>query len=334
MEERLARDRRLNERWQVMSARLRAALEDAIPLSAGLRREVAALSERYRGGKAVVLSSRAAAQAYAAWRMPATVAAAGAALRAAATAAPAFRPRSMLDAGCGPGSAAWAARAVWPDLEQVTGIDRSDAVLELASALGSRSGEAVLARARWLSGSLQAFTAPSADVVSAAYLLGELSDEERTGFVHRLWDLATGMLVLVEPGTPAGFARIRAARAELVGAGATIAAPCPHDAACPMAGEDWCRFAVRLARSRLHRQAKRAQLPYEDEPFSYVAATRLPTDRGARVIARPAAGKGAIGLHLCTVRGLEDRRVSRRDGAAYRAARRASWGSALDDPGV
>ena len=44
------------------------------------------------------------------------------------------------------------------------------------------------------------------------------------------------MLVLVEPGTPQGFARIREARAALIAEGAHIVAPCTHENVCPMEG--------------------------------------------------------------------------------------------------
>ena len=51
-----------------------------------------------------------------------------------------------------------------------------------------------------------------------------------------LWQRRGQALVLIEPGTPQGFARIRAARAALIEAGAHIAAPCTHDNACPDGG--------------------------------------------------------------------------------------------------
>ncbi len=95
-------------------------------------------------------------------------------------------------------------------------------------------------------------------------------------------------------------------------------------------GPDWCHFAARLPRSRLHRRAKGVTLPYEDEPYAYVAATRGPAGRAARVLARPTARKGAIGLRLCTADGIHDRIVSRRDGAAFREARHAHWGSRFE----
>jgi len=135
------------------------------------------------------------------------------------------------------------------------------------------------------------------------------------------------MLLLVEPGTPDGFARIRSARAELIAAGGTVAAPCPHDAECPIVGPDWCHFAARLPRSRLHRLAKGVELPYEDEPYAYVAVFRGAVERAGRVLRRPEVGKAAIRLRVCAADGIRDLGVSRRDKDAYRQARRLGWGS-------
>jgi len=81
---------------------------------------------------------------------------------------------------------------------------------------------------------------------------------------------AKGLLVLVEPGTPAGYGRILRARDRLVGLGATLAAPCPHHAACPLTGEDWCHFSVRLPRSRDHRLAKGGEVPGFKPSHSFV----------------------------------------------------------------
>src|SRR6185312_7664120 len=103
------------------------------------------------------------------------------------------------------------------------------------------------------------------------YVLAELREEAVAATARHLWSMATGMLVLIEPGTPAGFARIRAARAALIAAGAHVAAPCTHNKNCPMQGDDWCHFSVRLARSRDHLIAKAARVPFEDERYAYIA---------------------------------------------------------------
>ena len=84
------------------------------------------------------------------------------------------------------------------------------------------------------------------------------------------------MLLIVEPGTTAGWQRILDARAQLIADGAHILAPCPHALACPIAQPDWCHFSARVARSRVHRLAKEAEVPWEDEKFIYLAASRTP----------------------------------------------------------
>ena len=54
----------------------------------------------------------------------------------------------------------------------------------------------------------------------ATYVLGELGDAQaRAAAVAALWARTAGVLVLVEPGTPAGSTAVREARAQ-VSAGA------------------------------------------------------------------------------------------------------------------
>jgi ribosomal protein RSM22 (predicted rRNA methylase) len=137
--------------------------------------------------------------------------------------------------------------------------------------------------------------------------------------------------LLLEPGTPVGFALIREARQHLLAGGAMVVAPCPHDRACPMPANDWCHFAQRLARTRLHRDLKGAALPWEDEKFSYVAVARQPSAPiVGRVLRRPHLQPGRVTLQLCAPEGLRTEQVTRgKDRVAFREARDLAWGDAL-----
>jgi ribosomal protein RSM22 (predicted rRNA methylase) len=75
---------------------------------------------------------------------------------------------------------------------------------------------------------------------------------------------------------------------------------------------------------------KDADVPFEDEKFSYVALSRSPAEaRGARVLAPPHTGKAAIAAKLCTTDGVIDASIARRDKQAYATARRWRWGDAV-----
>jgi ribosomal protein RSM22 (predicted rRNA methylase) len=145
-----------------------------------------------------------------------------------------------------------------------------------------------------------------------------------------MWSKTRDSLLLVEPGTPDGYGRIIALRAQLIASGAHVAAPCPHDLACPLDPPDWCHFAQRLPRSRAHKALKNADVPFEDEKFAYVALTRVPVARPAsRVLAPPEVGKVEVAAKLCTAGGLAAAKVPRRDKAGYARARHWRWGDAV-----
>lgn len=317
------------------------------PLRAAIDRELAGASRRdlaertaattagYRAGRtsSVVIKDRGDALAYALARLPATYAACANVFAEAQRMAPAFAPTSLLDAGAGPGGGSWAATEAWSSLRQVCWLDASPLFLDLAERL-AREGPAALqnADARRLDLTATA-TLPGAALVMASYALAEIAPSAQAALVGALWSACEGVLALVEPGTPAGYARILAARDTLIAAGAAILAPCPHEAACPLIAPDWCHFSVRLPRSRDHRLAKAADAPFEDEKFAYLIAARpsvAAQPRAPRVLARPRTGKPGIELKLCGPEGVEQRFVGKRDKPAHAVARRLDWGDVYE----
>ncbi|HEX3938569.1 MAG TPA: small ribosomal subunit Rsm22 family protein [Xanthobacteraceae bacterium] len=314
---------------------LRRAVDRALSgvPTAELATASAALSQRYRDerrdGKLYV-QSRQDALAYLAVRLPATYAAARASFAAVTEARPDFMPKSVLDAGAGPGTAVWAAADCWPGLDAAWLVEASPAFRACGETLVA---EIELPRVSWriIDIGAQPVDCPPCDLVIMAYTLNELAAEVRQDVLRQLWELTAGVLVIVEPGTPAGWQRIVAARRVLIESGAHVIAPCPHACACPLQLPDWCHFAERVARSRLHRQVKNTQIAWEDEKFSYVAVSHTPTSATApRVIARPRKAGGRVTLKLCRPDGSASEQLfSRRDGALFKLARRKHWGSAF-----
>jgi ribosomal protein RSM22 (predicted rRNA methylase) len=153
---------------------------------------------------------------------------------------------------------------------------------------------------------------PTAELLIMSYVLVELTAERATPLVQRCLAAAGQTIVLVEPGTASGFARIRSARDQIIAAGWSIVAPCPHAAACPLVDPDWCHFKVRLPRTRAHMQIKGASVPFEDEPYAVMIATKATaTPAQSRILRAPIVSKGDVRLRLCTPTGATTHVVPR-----------------------
>ncbi|CAL9428400.1 small ribosomal subunit Rsm22 family protein [Streptomyces sp. enrichment culture] len=313
---------------------LRAALAgllDGLPPRQAAQ-AVERLISHYRGATptdAPILRDRADVAAYAAYRMPATFEAVAAALEAFAAAVPGWVPGSHVDVGGGTGAATWAVHATWGGPREVTVLDWAEPALALGREIAAAHPD--LHGVRWRRARIGgALGLGSTDLVTASYVLNELTEADRAALVDAA-AAAAQAVVIVEAGTPDGYARVIEARDRLIAAGFRVAAPCPHSAACPIVpGEDWCHFSARVSRSSLHRQVKGGSLAYEDEKFAYVAATRLPVaPAAARVVRRPQIRKGQVLLDLCEAdEHLRRTTVTKRHGDLYKAARDAQWGDA------
>ena len=319
-------------------------LEGVSPRDLG--RAAGDLSAKYRqkhARRAPVARSQAEILAYAATRLPATYAAISAVLAELRDLRPHWRPRTLLDLGAGPGPGLWSTAAAWPALERAVAVDAEGRMIALGRQLAGAAPHLVVRSTRWVQASV-ADPLPDGpyDLVLLSYVLGELDAAGRDRAVDHAaeaTDGPAGLTVVIEPGTPEGYARVLRARDRLLQRGGSVVAPCPHSGPCPLAGSDWCHFAVRLPRTAAHRAAKHADLGYEDEKLAYVAVARPPSAPAhqvepsvspwVRVLRHPQIRPRLVHLELCTPDGLKSDVVTRSDRERFRLARKVPWGGRL-----
>lgn len=308
-------------------------LELSVLSSNRLAKLVSELSDRYRtdkpsSGKSFIKSQED-VDAYAAFRMPATFAAIYSTLRQVQERISNWSPQTLLDVGAGPGTAMWAASTVYSGLNAVTLLEREEGMIALGKRLSKHSSYVSINEAKWIKTDITGdWEAPSHDIVIASYVLGELNEKNRDVFIRKLWSVTSGTLIIIEPGTPAGFSRIKQAREKLIAEGGVTIAPCPHNMSCPMAKDNWCHFSQRVSRSRLHRQVKAGELSYEDEKFSFIAVSHMTGEPiQGRILRHPQVRKGHIEFEICSYDGISNRIITRKDKELYHNVKKLTWGS-------
>ena len=288
-----------------------------------LRASAARLSESYRAesknGKRGAVS-RTDVLAYAAVRMSATFAAVSKALEL-SLACFDGEITSILDVGAGTGAGAIAAARL-TGCEDITCIEHEKNMLELGRELCECAGISAV----WEQRDIALGIPHSADLVICSYCLNELSESARKTVISELVNAAKKLLVIAEPGTPFSFEDMKKTRQLLLDKGMKIAAPCPHENACPLPEGDWCHFTARAQRSRLHKLLKNADVPYEDEKFCFMAAAKSEgTPCASRVLRKPIIQSGYVTLALCGADGIKTETITKKS-PLFKAARKSECG--------
>ena len=210
-------------------------------------------------------------------------------------------PKTILDCGAGPGTSIWA--LLDTPITSLTLIDEDPGFVKLGKKIGPTPPFDVT----WKTQSFLTFQ-DRAELILFSYSLNEIPQEKLSEVISKAHGQTENYLVIIEPGTPDGFERIRTTRAQLLALGMSLHAPCPHHNVCPMTGLDWCHFSARLPRTSLHRFLKKGTLGHEDEKYSYLIASKEPhTPRGARILRHPIKRKGHTIATLCTEEGLKEK---------------------------
>lgn len=231
--------------------------------------------------------------------------------------------KNLLDLGAGPGTGFLVAAELFPTLEKVILVEQEEKMIELGKKQINDK------RVEWCHGDMRSIVLQQADMALFGYSFGELDAVECLSVLEKVWK-SCALVVIVEPGTPRGFERIKLARQWFIDHGGYILAPCPHQNKCPMTMNDWCHFSVRLERSKEHRQLKDGTLGWEDEKFSYLIASHKDVVKpAARIIRHPIKKTGHVLLKLCTEGGLMQKTLSKKQKDLYRTARNMEWGDSL-----
>lgn len=293
------------------------------------------LSRRYRcesGTGKSLLSRENEAWVYAAVRMPATFAAVTKALNETLDNLSSF-PKSVLDVGAGTGAAAWAVDGLL-NLSHITCWEREKAMANVGQTLMKNSSSVVLQKALWKNVDITTLSEAQSekfDLILVSYCLNELYEQTRLQVISRLWNMTEKVLLVIEPGTSVGYQNLMQIRNDLIDKGAFIAAPCPHNLACPLKQGDWCHFSARLNRTKLHKNIKNASMGREDEKFCYMAFTKekilAPC---SRIIRPPRLEKYGLMLQLCAKNGLKNLLIPKKSDD-YAQARKKEWGNVWND---
>ena len=295
-----------------------------------LKQSASNLSEKYmyqeRTGN-TLLNTEIEPLAYSIMRMPATYGAVYTALKHTLERIN-FNIQSVLDIGAGTGSATWAINELL-DTKNIQCFERESVMLELGKSFMSQNPN--LKDISWkymdiVKDNLEA----KADLVVTSYMLNEIKPEKRKDVINKLIKNSNHIVLMIEPGTPEGFRNIKEVQKIAIETGLNIVAPCTFQGICPLSDEDWCHSIVRMERTKVHKLLKNAELPYEDEKFSYIAISKEKYDNsGTRILRHPLIEKGKITLKVCHNGKIEDMLVTKKDKELFKLVKKKKCGDIL-----
>ena len=239
---------------------------------------------------------------------------------------------SVLDVGAGTGSASWAAYEIFSP-SSVRLIDSNENMILKGRELMSCMPE-LDSICTWDRQEIGSFRSPEKyDLVIESYVLNELKEEYLDNALKSMYDTSGKLMILIEPGTSKGFEIIRKAKEICNKRGWDVIAPCPSNDICPLGNEERCSFSLRIPRKAFLKYIKNGDAPFEDEKYCYLIISKgsMPCiHRWPVILKHPTVKKGHIILNLCSGNRVYSKVLSKKDGDAYRTARKSSAGDTLE----
>jgi ribosomal protein RSM22 (predicted rRNA methylase) len=277
--------------------------------------------------------------AYLALRVPATYAQITGALLQIKQVMPEWQPTSVLDLGSGPGTGIWAAHQVWPGI--TTGNAKDEQLYFLTVGQQILQEAQIPVEVRWQQESLRSdFGSKNQkyDLVIISSLLNELEEPIRKKVLDRAFSQCSGMVVIVEPGTPQGYAVIASLYKQFDFPHFLIAPYIENTFVEPKDG--WLHFPQRFIRPeflrRVRQQMRESSLmasDWEEAKYSYIAIGKYQTQKPGwgRIVSPVKKQKAWFDLSILTAQGIQKLQVFKRDKDKYNFVKKLSWGELVKE---
>lgn len=238
---------------------------------------------------------------------------------------------SLVDVGAGTG-AATLALSEYVNFKRITCLEREDVMIEL----GKELLEEPLENTTWLKFdiNLEDFS-EKFDVVITSYMINELAENKVLNIVDKLWNMTNKILIIVDSGTPKDHKRLVNIKNHLVQKGGNVIAPCTRNQGCALSEDDWCHFVCRVERTKMQKEAKKGDVPFEDEKFTYLVIAKEDIDvkieNFSRVIRHPIINTNMIKVKLCSNGDIKEKIYTKKDKDKYKKVRKARVGDIIEE---
>ncbi|MBA3723331.1 MAG: hypothetical protein H0W89_00360 [Candidatus Levybacteria bacterium] len=278
--------------------------------------------------------------AYLALRVPATYAQSYATIANVHELVPSWQPKTILDIGSGPGTAIWAASEIWPSLTDATAIEQHNSLVSLGKQIATTAELSIATT--WLRQDIREGIDEddtTYDVVIIANVLNELSTTAADKLIGQALNKTSGVLVIVEPGTPAGSVIVQNAAKKLGKAG-NLLAPYINNT---FFNDDnyYLHFSQKFIRPefqrRLRQQMRESSLmasDWEDAKYTYTIISKLAPEitPWGRCVGPIQVQKGFLEIPVLTKDGIEKIKVMKRYREQYNSAKNVKWGDVVSLP--
>lgn len=275
-----------------------------------------------------MLKSKQEAIAYAISRMPATFGAVYNSLKHTLEICKADI-NTLADIGAGTGTASIAANELL-ELEKIECFEREEAMRAIGQKIFNSYNELGI-KTNWKKYDVNTDKINDKyDLVITSYMINEIEETNIEVVIDKLWDTTNKILLIVEPGTMQGYRNIMRAKQRIRERGGKIIAPCMSEK-CKLPKDDWCNFSCRVQRTKIHKELKGGNVPYEDEKYIYISATKEEFDKKEknRILRHPMIYSGYVKLKVCNKEEIKEIIISKKDKEKFKIARKADTGDLI-----